>query len=111
MATACMQERSSHICHIRCPRCGHDPIRCARTGLPAFTHAFCTDEGLEQAAAVNPGDIFELVLENLLESLFMERMNQNEEIFMRFRNDAAFQKLVTNWLSSEAYKKLRSEGR
>lgn len=68
-----------------------------------------TNEGLQQAAAVNPGDKFELVFKNLLESLFMERMDQNEEIFMRFMNDAAFQKLVTNWLSSEAYKKLRSE--
>jgi type I restriction enzyme, R subunit len=36
-------------------------------------------------------------------------MDQNEEIFIRFMNDTAFQKLVTGWLSSEAYKKLRGE--
>jgi type I restriction enzyme R subunit len=67
------------------------------------------DAGLKQAAAVNPGDKFELVFKNLLESLFVERMDQNEEIFIRFMNDTAFQKLVTGWLSSEAYKKLRGE--
>lgn len=65
------------------------------------------DEALKQAAAVNPGDKFELVFRNLLETLFVERMDQNEDIFVRFMNDAAFQKVVTGWLSSEAYKRLR----
>jgi type I restriction enzyme R subunit len=65
------------------------------------------DDSLKQAAAVNPGDKFELVFKNLLDALFVERMDQNEDIFVRFMNDAAFQKVVTNWLSSEAYKRLR----
>ena len=51
------------------------------------------------------------MFKNLLESLFVERTDQNEEIFIRFMNDAAFQKLVTGWLASEAYKKLRREGK
>jgi type I restriction enzyme R subunit len=67
------------------------------------------DDVLKQAAAVNPGDKFELVFKNLLETLFVERMDQNEEIFIRFMNDSTFQKLVTNWLSSEAYKRLRDQ--
>ena len=67
-----------------------------------------SDEALKQAAVVNPKDKFELVFKNLLETLFVERMDQNEEIFARFMNDPAFQKVVTNWLSSEAYQKLRS---
>ena len=58
---------------------------------------------------MNPSDKFELVFKNLLETLFVERMDQNEDIFVRFMNEAVFQKLVTNWLSSEAYKRLRSE--
>ena len=74
-----------------------------------LVEAAIADGALKQAAAVNPGDKFELVFKNLLETLFVERMDQNEEIFIRFMNDAAFQKLVTGWLSSEAYKKLRSE--
>jgi type I restriction enzyme, R subunit len=69
--------------------------------------AAITDAGLRQAAAVNPGDKFELVFKNLLEKLFVERMDQNEEIFVRFINDQTFQKVVTNWMASEAYQKLR----
>lgn len=67
------------------------------------------DESLKQAAEVNPGDKFELVFRNLLETLFVERMDHNEEIFVRFMNDMAFQREVTAWLASEAYKRLRDE--
>jgi type I restriction enzyme R subunit len=68
-----------------------------------------SDDSLKQAAMVNPKDKFELVFKNLLETLFVERMDQNEEIFARFMNDAAFQKVVTDWLASEAYQRLRNE--
>ena len=62
---------------------------------------------MRQAAAVNPEDKFELVFRNLLEKLLVERMDQNEEIFVRFMNDAAFQRVVTAWMASEAYRRLR----
>jgi type I restriction enzyme R subunit len=65
------------------------------------------DDGLRQAAAANPEDKFELVFRNLLERLFVERMDQNEEIFIRFMNDKAFQKVVTAWTAGEAYRRLR----
>jgi type I restriction enzyme R subunit len=65
------------------------------------------DDALRQAAAVNPADKFELVFRNLLETLFVERMDQNEEIFVRFMNDAPLQKEVTAWMASEVYRRLR----
>jgi len=71
-----------------------------------IVEAAISDAALKQVAAVNPGDKFELVFKNLLEALFVERMDQNEEIFARFMNDKSFQKVVTGWLSSEAYRKL-----
>ncbi|MEI6177696.1 MAG: type I restriction endonuclease [Verrucomicrobiota bacterium] len=64
------------------------------------------DETLKQAAAVNPEEKFELVFKRLLETLFMERMDQNEEIVARFMNDASLRNLVTGWLSAETYRKL-----
>nr|WP_292767911.1 type I restriction endonuclease [Mesorhizobium sp.] len=73
-----------------------------------IVEAAISDAALRQAAAVNPGDKFELVFKNLLEALFVERMDQNEEIFARFMNDKSFQKVVTGWLSSEAYRKLNT---
>jgi type I restriction enzyme, R subunit len=76
-----------------------------------IVEAAMADDGIRQAAAVNPGDKFELVFKNLLERLFVERMDQNEEIFVRFMNDAPFQKIVTTWMASEAYRRLRSDPR
>ena len=72
-----------------------------------IVEAAMADDGLRQAAAVNPGDKFELVFKHLVENLFVERMDQNEEIFVRFMNDLPFQKVVTAWMASEAYKRLR----
>ena len=76
-----------------------------------IVEAAMADDGLRQAAAVNPGDKFELVFKNLLERLFVERMDQNEEIFVRFMNDVPFQKIVTAWMASEAYRRLRTDAR
>jgi len=66
------------------------------------------DESIIKAAEVNPEDKFELVFKNLLQNLFIERIDQNEDIFARFMNDTDFQKLVTSWLSSQAYNKIKS---
>ncbi len=66
------------------------------------------DEALLQAAQVNPEDKFSLVFDNLLETYFIERMEQNEEIFARFMNEADFQKMVTRWISKQVYERLRA---
>ena len=65
------------------------------------------DDGLRRAAEVNPGDKFELLFKNVLERLFVDRMDQNEDIFVRFMNDVPFQKVVTSWMAEEAYRRLR----
>ena len=72
-----------------------------------IVEAAVIDEDLRQAAEVNPEDKFELVFRNLLEQLFVERMDQNEEIFVRYMNDPRFREVVSGWLSSQAYKRLR----
>ena len=65
------------------------------------------DANVRQAAAANPGDKFDLVFKALLANLFAERIDQNEGIFVRFMNDRTFQNIVTGWMSSEAYRRLR----
>jgi type I restriction enzyme, R subunit len=42
----------------------------------------------------------------MLESLFIERVDQNEAIFARYMNDSSFQKIVSDWLSAEVYQRL-----
>ncbi len=71
--------------------------------------AALADESLQQAARVNPVDKFSLVFNSLLETLFVERMDQNEEIFARFMNEESFRKVVASWIASEVYRKLKSE--
>jgi len=71
-----------------------------------IAEAAAGDERLQQAAKVNPEDKFSLVFSSLLESLMLERMDQNETIVARFMNDADFQKLVAAHLASEAYRRL-----
>jgi type I restriction enzyme R subunit len=97
----------SQLIDIVNERFGTDFNQADQLFFDQIVQAAMADGELRQAAAVNPVDRFELVFKNLLESLFVERMDQNEEIFVRFMNDAPFQKVVTAWMASEAYRRLR----
>ena len=99
----------SQLIDIVNERFGTDFNQADQLFFDQIVEAAMADDGLRQAAAVNPGDKFELVFKNLLENLFVERMDQNEEIFVRFMNDVPFQKVVTAWMASEAYRRLRSD--
>ena len=99
----------SRLIDIVNERFGTDFNQADQLFFDQIIEAAISDEGLKQAAEVNPGDKFELVFKNILETLFVERMDQNEEIFGKFMNDKAFQKIVTGWLSSEVYKRLRGK--
>ncbi len=44
---------------------------------------------------------------SLIDRLFVERMDQNEEIFVRYMNDAPFRQVVSEWLAAQAYRRLR----
>ncbi len=67
------------------------------------------DEDLKQAADANPEDKFALLFGNLLQTLFAERMEQNEDIFARFMNEKEFQQLVGEWISKQVYQRLRGK--
>ena len=99
----------SQLIDIVNERFGTDFNQADQLFFDQIVEAAVANDGLRQAAAVNPGDKFELVFKNLLENLFAERMDQNEEVFVRFMNDASFQKIVTDWMASQAYRRLRSD--
>jgi type I restriction enzyme R subunit len=73
-----------------------------------IVEAAILDDKIIQAATVNPEDKFELVFKNILQNIFVERIDLNEEIFARFMNDNKFQKMVTSWLSLQAFQKIRN---
>ena len=99
----------SQLIDIVNERFGTDFNQADQLFFDQIVEAAVADDGLRQAAEVNPDDKFELVFKGLLESLFVERMDQNEEIFVRFMNDESFRKIVTAWMASEAYRRLRSD--
>ena len=101
----------SQLIDIVNDRFGTDFNQADQLFFDQIVEAAVADEDLGQAAAVNPKDKFGLVFNNLLERLFVERMDQNEEIFVRYMNDTSFQGVVRAWMASEAYRRLRDRPR
>ena len=64
------------------------------------------DDSLQQAAQVNPIEKFQLVFRQVLESLFIDRMEMNEELFAKFMNDKEFRRLVAKGLGQRVYARL-----
>ncbi|EIM62666.1 hypothetical protein [Desulfobacter postgatei] len=67
------------------------------------------EESLKEAAAVNPQEKFSLLFSGMLQALFIERMEQNENIFGKFMNKKEFQNVVSEWISEKVYNRLRGE--
>jgi type I restriction enzyme R subunit len=101
--------RLSQLIDVVNERFGTDFNQADQLFFDQIVEAAMTDDGLRRAAAVNPGDKFQLLFKNVLEKLFVDRMDQNEDIFVRFMNDVPFQKVVTTWMAEEAYRRLRTD--
>jgi type I restriction enzyme R subunit len=101
--------RLSQLIDVVNERFGTDFNQADQLFFDQIVEAAMTDDGLRQAAVVNPGEKFELLFRNVIEKLFVDRIDQNEEIFVRFMNDLAFQKVVTSWMSEEAYRRLQAK--
>jgi type I restriction enzyme R subunit len=67
------------------------------------------DEALQQAATANPVDVFRLVFDKALEGLFIDRMEQNESITVRFLDDKDFRGAVSRHLMKQVYERIRGE--
>ena len=67
------------------------------------------DTHLRQAALANTMDHFGFVFSKALEGLFIDRMEQNEEITARFLNEETFKKAVEGALLRQVYEQIREE--
>lgn len=63
------------------------------------------NETLQKAAEVNSLEKFQLVFTQVLESLFIERMDLNEEIFSKYMSKPELQQLISQWLGSQVYER------
>ena len=97
----------SHLIDTLNSRFGTDFNQSDQLFFDQIVEAAVSDDGLQRAAAVNPSDKFELLFGNLVMDLFDERIDQNEEIFARMVNEESFRRVVTTWMASEAYGRLR----
>ncbi|PTY37598.1 type I restriction endonuclease subunit R [Saccharospirillum sp. MSK14-1] len=76
-----------------------------------IAEAASQNESLQKAAGVNSLDKFQLVFQQVLESLFIERMELNEELFTDYMSKPEMQDLVSKWLGSQVYERLAAADR
>lgn len=71
--------------------------------------AIANEELMKVAHANNDINNFGLVFKKVLEGFFVERMDQNQEIFEKFMENNEFQKLVTDYLMKQVYDGIRTK--
>lgn len=71
-----------------------------------IAEAASQSETLRKAAEVNSLDKFQLVFRQVLESLFIERMELNEDLFTDYMSKPEMQDLVSKWLGNQVYERL-----
>ncbi|MCC6455467.1 MAG: hypothetical protein IT328_11025 [Caldilineaceae bacterium] len=67
------------------------------------------NELLSQAAEANTMENFEPIFNKQLENLFIERIDDNEEIFMRLMNDDRFREVAAKHLMRAAYEQITAK--
>ncbi len=67
------------------------------------------DSALRQAALANTMENFGYVFRKALEGLFIDRMDQNEEITAKFMNEERFRDIVSQHLLEDVYTRIRGE--
>ncbi|MFZ1140835.1 MAG: hypothetical protein WAN76_16745, partial [Candidatus Sulfotelmatobacter sp.] len=69
------------------------------------------DTYIQQAAMANSLENFKYVFDKAVEGKFIDRMDQNQEIFARYMNDPAFANVVVDVLRKQVYDQIRAEVR
>ncbi len=69
------------------------------------------DSGLRQAAMANTMENFGYVFQKALEGLFIDRMEQNEEITAKYLNEKEFREVVGQKLLKQVYEQIRKDNK
>jgi type I restriction enzyme, R subunit len=96
----------SRLIDIINARFGGDLSEADQLFFDQIAEAASRNESLRKAAEVNSLDKFQLVFEQVLESLFIERMELNEELFTAYMSKPELQELVSRWLGNQVYERL-----
>jgi type I restriction enzyme R subunit len=71
-----------------------------------IAEAASQNESLRKAAEVNSLEKFQLVFRQVLESLFIERMELNKKLFTDYMSKPELQDVVSKWLGNQVYDRL-----
>lgn len=96
----------SRLIDILNERFGSELSEADQIFLDQIDEAASQNEALRKAAEVNSLDKFHLVFRQVLESLFIERMELNEELFADYMSKPDLQELVSKWLGDQVYDRL-----
>jgi type I restriction enzyme R subunit len=99
----------SKLIDILNERFGTDFRPCDQLFFDSIREDAVSDSNLRQAALANTMENFGYVFRKALEGLFIDRMEQNEEITAKFMNEDQFREAVSQHLLKEVYEKIREE--
>ncbi|HEX8915055.1 MAG TPA: hypothetical protein VF796_22075 [Humisphaera sp.] len=98
----------SQLIHVLNERFGTDFKPADQLFLDSVKEEALADPDLKQAAEANTPANFGYVFKRALEGLFIDRMEQNEDLFNRFMSDPDFRKVVEETLGQQVYERMRT---
>lgn len=90
-------------------RFGTDFAKADELFFDQIAETAASNEKLKEAALANSLENFTLVFEKMLEGLFIERMEGNEDIFAKLMNDSTFHEIAASYLVKEVYERIRNQ--
>lgn len=96
----------SRLIDIINERFGGDLNEADQLFFDQITEAALQNDSLRKAAEVNSLDKFQLVFNQVLESLFIERMELNEDLFTDYMGKPDIQEVVSKWLGNQVYERI-----
>lgn len=96
----------SRIVDVVNTRFGTDFTKADQYFFDQIIESAIQNEDIILAAQANPQDKFTLMFKSILQQLFVERIDQNEDIFARYMEEKDFNKTVTELLAKEAFNKI-----
>ncbi len=93
----------SSLIHVLNDRFGTDFTIADQLFFDQVKETAIANEELQEAAKVNSLENFSYVFDKLLVNLFVERMDGNEEIFVKLMNDDQFKEIASKHLVKEVY--------
>lgn len=101
----------SEIIDILNERFGTEFTKADQLLFDQFIQQAKQDQDVVERAMANPLDNFELAMKPKVETLMIDRMDQNQEIVNRYLNDAAFQSAAFKEIVKRVYEEIRKGAR